>query len=175
MSNALIQLVITMFAAFLGAWIAIVRFRNERWWEKKAEAYIALVEALHEMSMPTAEIFDAGSRGQDISPEWETELWASYKIAKRKVWMIADTADFIISPEVFSAIQEMRGALSDAQNAHDFYTHLDETGRAVDQCLQTVKAIGAKELGVRKGTALNSQFTKKVTALLGFRTRKSKK
>lgn len=150
MNSVLLQLVLTIGAAFLGAWLALMRFRTERWWERKAETYITLVEALHEMSMPTAEIFDAGFRGQDISPEVEKELWDSFKRAKRKVWMIADTADFVISSEVFNAIQEMGQGLSQANDAHDFYTHLDETGKAVDDCLIKVKKIGVQELRIPK-------------------------
>ncbi len=36
-------------SAFLAAWLAARRFRNDRWWEKKATAYSDLIESLHNM------------------------------------------------------------------------------------------------------------------------------
>lgn len=145
------QFGLTILAAFLGAWIAMKRFRVERWWEKKAEAYIDLVEALHEMSMVPAEHFNAGVRGRDLSDEQQSALWDSFKQSRRKVWKIADSADFIISSEVAAAIQRLNQGLSDSDDAVDFYDHLLQIESATNKCLAEVKAIGAEELGIKKG------------------------
>ena len=52
----IIQILLSIGAAFLGAWLASRRFRNERWWEKEIyKAYSELVEALHNMSVPSSE------------------------------------------------------------------------------------------------------------------------
>jgi hypothetical protein len=42
-----LQVAIAITSAFLAAWLAARRFRNDRWWEKKATAYSDLVESLH--------------------------------------------------------------------------------------------------------------------------------
>lgn len=143
-------IIVPIGAAFFGAWLAMMRFRTERWWDKKADTYVELVEALHDMGMPPAEYFNEADRGRDLPEELSKELWESYTQAKKRVWKIADSADFIISSEVFEAIQKMRTGLQAARDAVDFYQHLEETEDAVNNCLLEVKQIGAKELGIKK-------------------------
>ncbi|TYC57613.1 hypothetical protein FMN52_13755 [Marinobacter sp. BW6] len=150
-----LQIILTLLAAFFGAWFTLQRFRIERWWEKKANAYIELIEALHDMGLPPSEYFGAGVDGREVAPEREKELWENYHQAERRVWKIADSADFIISADVFDAIQRMLNGLSEARDAQDWYQHLDETQIAVDRCLEEVKQIGSEELGIRKGKDWN--------------------
>lgn len=160
------QLLLTIGAAFLGAWLALMRFRTERWWEFKAESYLDLVEALHEMSMVPAEYINAGASGQNLSKEQQAILWESFRRAKRKVWKIADSVDFVISSDVANVILEMNRGLSKADDNRDLYEHLEETEKAVNECLKNVKAIGAKELGVKKGKGLNGYIPEKLKGFI---------
>lgn len=144
-----IQILLSVGAAFLGAWLASRRFRNERWWEKKSEAYSELVEALHNMRWPSNEHFEAGIEQRDLSEEYSQELWQEFKKARKVVWKITESSSFLISSDVLKAVQEMERGLSTARSADSWFGHLDEQGVAIDTCLEKVKDIGAKELGIK--------------------------
>ena len=88
----IIQILLSIGAAFLGAWLASRRFRNERWWEKKSEAYSELVEALHNMRWPSSEHFDAGLEHRELSEEYSQELWKEFRKARKIVWKITESS-----------------------------------------------------------------------------------
>lgn len=145
----LLQALISVGAAFLAAWMATRRFRDEKWWEKKVTAYGELVDALHRMKWPASENIDAVIENRDVSDEDNEILWQEFKQARRNVWRIAESSSFLISSEVLSAVQTMEQALSSARNAQSWFDHLNEQYGAVNTCVNKIKEIGAKELGIR--------------------------
>ena len=69
--------------ALLSAWVtvkfAIRRFRSEKWFERRLEAYTKVIEALHFMKHCTETRFGATERGIDLSESVEDELENTYK------------------------------------------------------------------------------------------------
>lgn len=143
------QLTISVGAAFLAAWLAAKRFRQDKLWEKKMEAYSALIDALHNMKFPPGEHFDFAVERRDINEEYSQELWDEFKVARRNVLRIAESSSLLISHEVLEAVQTMERGLSNANSAHTWEEHLDDQYAAVRKCLVRIKIIGARELGVK--------------------------
>lgn len=157
-------IVIAVFAAMFSSWLTMVRFRIERWWEKKAEAYIELVEALHQMNlMPSEQLAAASENRHELSDEEETELWKTFEVARRTVWRIADGTDFIISSEVLAVIQGMNNEIGEAEQQVNWEQSLHETKSAIDCCLKKIKSIGADELGIKKGSGWKSWIPVKIS------------
>lgn len=150
-TKLIVQVLISAGAAFLAAWLAAKRFRQDKWWQLKLEAYSELVEALHKMKWPPSEHFDAALERREINDEDSQELWDEFKKARRNVWRLAEGSSFLISSDVMKSVQEMERGLSDARNAHTWEEHLDEQYASVQKCLDRVKYIGAKELGIKGG------------------------
>ncbi|MFM5846841.1 hypothetical protein [Aeromonas veronii] len=144
----LIQCVISVGAAFIAAWFANIRFRNERWWERKANAYTSLIEALHNMKWPSAEHIDAEIEHRELNYEHSGKLWAEFNEARRNTWRIAETSSFLISQDVLTAVQKMEHKLSSARNARTWFEHLDDQWKAIDDCIVEIKIIGKKELKI---------------------------
>ncbi len=143
------QVSISIGAAFLAAWLAAKRFREDKLWEKKMEAYSELVDALHKMKFPPSEHFDAAVEGREINKDYSQELWDEFKVARRNVLRIAESSSLLLSHEVMSVVQEMETGLSKARNAHTWGEHLDEQYGSIQGCLKNVKEIGGRELGVK--------------------------
>ncbi|WP_261835830.1 hypothetical protein [Vibrio ishigakensis] len=148
-AKLVVQILISVSAAFLAAWLANRRFRNEKWWERKADAYTNLIEALHDMKWRSGEHFDAEIEQRQLSEEYSEQLWSEFKEARRNISRIAETSSFIVSPEVLDAVQDMDKALSKARNANTWFEHLDEQWGAVDECTKKIKEIGKKELNIK--------------------------
>jgi len=148
-TKLILQIFISVCAAFLAAWLANRRFKNEKWWERKADAYTNLIEALHNMKWFSGEHFDAEIEGRTLTEEYKEELWLEYKLGKRKIWRIAETSSFIVSPDVSIVIRDLEKALSNAGNAESYFEHLDEQWGAIDLCIKKVKDIAKKELSIK--------------------------
>ncbi len=146
--NLLLQMGIPVGAAFLGAWLGAKRFRNERWWERKVESYTDLIEALHEMKWPTGKYIDTVIENRKLSDnDWE-EYWKIFDGGSKNARNVAERSSFLISSEVLREIREMEKQLSIAQDFNNSFDYLNKAYEAIDKCLQKVKEIGAKELGI---------------------------
>lgn len=143
------QAAISVSGAFLAAGLASRRFRTEKWWERKANAYTDLVSALHEMKWPSSEGLDAEIEGARHSPEEVEKLWAQFRLARRNVWRIADASAFLVSPRVLRSVQQMENALAKAENSKGSYEHLEAQYKAVQTCLDEIKTLGRGELGIK--------------------------
>lgn len=145
----LAQAAIAVGGAFLAAYIATRRFRSEKWWERKANAYSELVEALHHMKWYPSEYLDAAIESRQIAKEDTDEYWKKYKEARRNVWRIADASSFLVSPKVHEAVIEMEKKLGQARNAESGFDHADQEYAAIQKCLEEIKVLARKELGVK--------------------------
>ena len=147
--NFFVQSTISVSGAFLAAYLAGKRFRDEKWWERKATAYSELVGALHQMKWPSSEHMDAKLENRKISDIEAGMHWEQFKEARREVWRIADASFFLVSPKVLKAVQKMEDDLSKATNSRTWFEQLDEQYAAIQMCLDTVKTLGREELGIK--------------------------
>lgn len=139
---------ISVCGAFLAAYLASRRFRSEKWWEKKAAAYDELVDALHTMWWAPAEIFDAELLGRTLPQEESAANWEEFKVARRNIWRLSARSSFLISDEVLEAVRQLERELGKAENSQSWAEHADAQSDAIRKCLDAVKAIGRKELGL---------------------------
>jgi hypothetical protein len=145
----LAQGVIAILGAFLAAHLSTLRFRTEKWWERKASAYSELVEALHHMKWYPSEHIDAAIENRELPDEDKADYWKQYKDARRNVWKIADSASFLVSPKVNKAIVEMERELGEARTAEWWFEHAEQQYAAIQKCLDQVKGLARQELGVK--------------------------
>ena len=145
----ILQAIITVCGAFLAAWLATKRHRSDKWWEKKQEAYSEIVNALHLMKWPSSEHIDAAIEHREVDDRASEEMWEEFKESRRNVWRIADSSSFLIDSKVLEAVQEMERNLEKARNAQFWIDHLEEQYTAVDTCLNKIKEIGKRDLGVK--------------------------
>lgn len=80
------------------AHLAFRRFYSERWWERKAAAYVDLIEALFRLyALPvTFHSVELGLR-KELSDEEEGELVRRYREADRAVGKAIAVGNFVIS------------------------------------------------------------------------------
>jgi hypothetical protein len=54
--------------------LGLNKFRSEKWWERKAAAYVAIIEALHGMQAYTKAMIDEAGSDYELSDEYKTSL-----------------------------------------------------------------------------------------------------
>ena len=86
-------------AAVITVWLAFKRTTQEKWWEKKYEAYASLLEALHHLKNYAAEHYEAQFTHDQFSDEKKKELSDDWKRFSREINKLSDLAAFRLSPE----------------------------------------------------------------------------
>ncbi len=144
-SGAFLVAVVT---AWLTVQLALKRFRAEKWFERRLEAYSRLVEALHFMHRASqADVMQWRLR---IDPDEESrkELHERYFKGLEDVRRAADLGDLLFAEDVLVAIAALERALAKAAGVDDgWYDDVDGRAAAVEKALVDIRKIAKRELG----------------------------
>src|SRR5271166_1697818 len=182
----LMQFIATIIAAGLGSWIAFQlgqwQFRSQRWWDKKAETYLSIIDGFHPLLDEEGEYWDAAQRGIEIPQEKRIELSAKTTTALAEIHKRRRLASFLISTEADEALLEMQRGLqqrADVQNRRREWfagqldldptklVFIDETGASTNLARKS----GRCRRGRRLRAAIPHSHYKTVTLIAGLRLR----
>ena len=141
-----LQGIVTFAAAYWAAHLVGGRFRNDRWWERKAAAYSELVTALHHMKMMPSECLDAHIEGRDMADVEKENLWSKYKDARRNVLQIADASEFLVAVDVGTTIRGLERELGKAKGADSWFDHVEQEYNSISDYLDRIKNIARRDL-----------------------------
>ena len=89
--------------AGLSSWITVhlslKRFRTEKWWEKRAEAYSNLLGAIHDAKAFAENNLEADQRNRELTEEEDKELRSKSKRAEGEIYRAMDVGAFYLSQE----------------------------------------------------------------------------
>lgn len=145
----LVGLVIAVVTAVVTVKLAFRRFRSERWWEKKAEAYSKIVEALHHMKRYYMEEIAAYEKGTRLDEARQTELGGRLKEGVDAIKLAADVGTSLISDEAVECIEKLHKGLSEVSTEEDWYGYIDAKCAEVESCLKTMRSVARRDLRVK--------------------------
>jgi hypothetical protein len=157
MAPWLSSLLITLFppltvgicTAIITVRLTLRRFHAERWWERKADAYSRIIEALY----IAVDYFDTMSdevlSEHKISPERQKELYTHFQHASLELRKVTHIGAYIISEDIAIALQELerRPQLDPSQSG--WYEMLVDDYVAHKEALVKIKKLAKKDLRVR--------------------------
>jgi hypothetical protein len=161
--------VIAVISSALTLILGLKRFRSEKWWEKKFEAYSTILESLHHIREYADTWTGFAERDQSLKPEDEKELKNNVGPALAKLRKHIDIGTFIISKKADSTLRDFMKKLDTNQTTaiHDLnvivkaetYKEGDEDERfeeylksfktIADECLRLIRPIGKKDLRLK--------------------------
>ena len=117
--------------AAISSWITVQlskgKFRSERWWERKVQAYERVIEAFHNSKRFDAEHMRAEEQSREISEERAEELRAAARAARDEILKASDIGSFLLSEEALKILAKYE-AESEKIPRHDtWYEHLDHS------------------------------------------------
>ena len=152
-TQILITLVPALLLAVVTSWVTVRlslrRFHAERWWERKAEAYSRIVEALHSVVEYCAAMSKQDKHVDDApTVERRKELSDSLDSADRDLRKATGIGAYIISDEVALILSRL-----DSRPAPNWETSLpyevfDDDLAAYREALDQVRRLAKKDLKV---------------------------
>lgn len=147
-SSILPSLIVGVCTAIFSVRLALRRFHAERWWERKAEAYSRIVEALYNAVEYWSAQSDANMRGERLSEQREKELVEGYEQAYRELKKATAVGAYIISDEVVMVLDALEGRPRLDPKKCAWFEVSDAECEAYSKALAEVRKLAKKDLGV---------------------------
>ena len=148
LENILVSVLVGVASALVATYLAFRRFRAEKLWEKKVDAYTRLITAAHEMRRAREAEIDAQRRGTEIPDEYSKRIWTESHDARRTLLHLSDAASFLISDEIEAATVALKKSLEHAIEADTWIERLLQEDEALSEYLIRLKSVAKKELRV---------------------------
>ncbi len=147
LAQVIAGIIIAFAASLFTVWFALKRFRTERWWDRKADAYSSILEALHYAKQGTLECLD--KRMDQLS----NQLREKMKAAWNEIHKAINTGSFLLCRDARKALDALTEAtnktMTPTGNNFDFNAALKVQLKAVNRCLEVLPLIAKKDLSVK--------------------------
>lgn len=144
--NVVTALISAFTAAGLTTLFSLWRFRQERWWEKKFESYVAIMESLHNIAMPYDEELEASGTGAKVSDARKKELAEKLHASLNEIYKQVYTGEFLLTPDAVDALRLMLRSVDDAGVERDFVSHQDRCSKAIHACIDKMRSLAKGDL-----------------------------
>lgn len=143
-------IIVSIITAFITVRLSLRRFRSEKWWEKKVEAYSIIIDAIHHLKDHAEQKLDAEWQELELSPEEEHELQLQYKNAYRELVRTLDVGTFIISDEAVRILEDYKKKPQLNWDEHDFVEIISDDVKQLTECLNGIKQEAKIDLDIKK-------------------------
>jgi hypothetical protein len=113
--------------------LSLARFRTEKWWERRVEAYEKVIEAFHNSKKYFDEHIDAEYIESKVSEKRRGELNELSKKGRDEIQKAADVGSFLLSEEAVLLIEEYSKKLLYPDHAHTYQEYLDNQWSIIDK------------------------------------------
>jgi hypothetical protein len=162
-------------------WLALWRFHSEKWWERKAELYSRLMEALFDMHSYTRQFLEdlessmSGEEPSSAQNEKEKKhldsLWSRHQNASDEVQKIAVIGAFIVSDAVADDLMQLRKAheatmkeFRDPETGGDPYEAGQKDMQVIEDCIARFREHAKEDLGIHPKVSVHYGRTDKSRA-----------
>lgn len=136
--------------AAVSSWItvnlALRRYHSERWWDRKVEAYTAVLHALHDSKAFSDRNLAALERGAELAEEKTKELSDRAQKATDQILRAMDLGSFLLSDEALNRLRRFRTEEDAASDTASWWQHLEADHQATSSCLKDMIEIAKKDL-----------------------------
>lgn len=129
---------------------AIRRFHEEKWWEKKQEVYLRLLETLHYLKNYADEHYQDQFNPGQMTDEKRGELEQEWKRSSREFTKLRDLASFHLSDEALAILDKYEKKKADTQKSEDLFRSIEGDLEATAECLEKLKNAAKRDLKVNR-------------------------
>jgi hypothetical protein len=139
-------IVIAAVSSWITVQLSLRRFRSERWWERKVQAYEKIIGALHDSKAFSDKHLEAEYSGREIGEEKDKELRARSKVAHEEIEKAIDIGSFLLSDEALSRLKQYQKDMEKASDTQMWLEYLEGDLAATSNCLKDLIQIAKKDL-----------------------------
>lgn len=134
----------TLIAVWLTSRFAWQRTQSEKIWDRKAEAYSAILQALHEMEASLDSWMNDEALSRETSEEVNEERRTRYRQAKAQVQNVIGREFWLLDPKLNEHMDELNKVLSTHYGS--WFEDLDASSYAVGKAIKSTALLAKDEL-----------------------------
>ena len=146
LAACVVAIVTTTISAWIAVPFALRRFRKERRWERKEEAYGRVLHSLAHLKDYLDVNYEAALLRKEIHEEIEADLRAKARQARKEIKVAVDLRGFLLSTEARERLARFQSEDDDASNEKSWFEYLDASLAAAQNCLEDLTEIAARDL-----------------------------
>lgn len=146
--NLLPALFIAAFTSWLTVRLSLRRFHAERWWERKADSYSRIVEALIHLMEYCSAMSDESSAGRELPETRRKELSDNFDMAYRDLRKATAIGAYIISDEVAAVLTRLQMRPTRNWQENPPWEIYDDDYKAYHDALGELRRLAKKDLRV---------------------------
>jgi hypothetical protein len=136
-------------AAWVAATLALGRFRSEKVWERKIDAYTAILHDLHNMLRWYDEHWSEKALGRDMLDAERQKLQEEFQKGEADLLLRLDRDAWLISPKSSDRLAEMKRDLEVTESEdYDFPSHIERGGWAITEAQKDLRVLARADLGL---------------------------
>lgn len=131
MLEAFLKVLSGIAIAAASSWITVQlsrhKFRSEKWWEKKVDAYERVIEAFHNSKKFSTEHMNAEYNGREVEESRDQELRRTSRLARDEILRAYDVGAFILSKKALSILAKYEAETESLKECQSWHEYLDES------------------------------------------------
>lgn len=124
------------------------RFKSERWWERKIEAYSRIIEAISDLVYYYQQSYNAEIYAIQHSDEKRLEINAHWNKGNLEIRKASNVGAFIISQEAEEILKEYWNRTKEGLDSSDWFGRLEFDYTSAEACLKKFVICAKKDLRV---------------------------
>lgn len=119
LSSPVLAALVAGIFGLLAVWLGLRRYRTERWWERKAAAYAAIIEALHTIEDTYDERIQALKKSVTLPIERIEKLRVAERDAHAEIRKYANQEGFLITKKAAEQLDDLSSFLGTEKPTND--------------------------------------------------------
>lgn len=145
--QATTALAIALVSSWVTVQLSLKRFRAERLWDRKVQAYERLIDAFHNSKKFSIEHLDAEQKGENLSSERKDELRKISKDAQEEIQRMADIGSFTLSNCAIKIVIKYKTDINDNEHASSWIEYLEHNYDITCKYMELIIDEAKKDLG----------------------------
>ena len=146
----MVGLLIAGITAWITVRLSLRRFRSERLWERKVQAYEKILESLHHLKSYCNEHIKSYEIGSSVGEEREKELYRKFKLAWGEINKYRDIGAFLVADSAVERLKLFEKEIQDSHVMSSFFELVDTQYGIVDDCIRDINKIARSDISIMK-------------------------
>jgi hypothetical protein len=143
------SLIVAIVTAALTVRLALRRFYSEKWWERKAAAYTAIIEALHHVREHADTNLVFTKHDRELPTDGAARLEQNMQKAMAELRKHRDVGSLVVSQDAVAALNRLFFKLDRATQGVTWLEHLEMKVPELDESLEEMRQIARKDLSLK--------------------------
>jgi hypothetical protein len=145
-----VAILVAILTAWLAARFALGRFRRERHWDLKLDAYRSILDALHRIRRYFDVEYDdlLSHKERSDTDERRNQIISNMRQGHADLERLRDVTSLVISPLAITELRQLEESLEKAKQTYSWDQMIMNSHSAVSHCLERILFVARMDLGL---------------------------